>query len=69
LFDPSPSPDDHPPAPLPSTHYPLAMCGTAWSKLPGEGSTGTLSREGEIVTFEISLGRPDKCPHNSVMTH
>jgi hypothetical protein len=60
LFDPSPLSDDHPLAPLPSTHYPLAMCVAAWSKMPGKVSTGTLSRRGEIVTFEILPGRPDK---------
>jgi hypothetical protein len=36
------------------------MCVVAWSNLPGEASTGMLSREGKIVTFEILPGRPDK---------
>ncbi len=68
LLDPLLLLDDHPPVPLSLTHYRLAMCVAAWSKSPGEGSTGTLSRGGKIVTFEILPGRPDKCPHNSTMT-
>ncbi len=35
--------DARAPAPAPSTHYPLPMCVVAWSELPGEASTGTLS--------------------------
>ncbi len=50
--------DARAPAPAPSTHYRLAMCVAAWSESPGEASTGTLSRGGNIVTFEISPGRP-----------
>jgi hypothetical protein len=51
---------DQLPAPLPSTHYRLAVWVAVWSKSPGEASTGTLSREGNIVKVEITPGRPDK---------
>ncbi len=60
MFDPSPSLDDHPPAPLLSTYYRLAMCVADWSESPSKASTGTLSRGGGIVTFEIMPGHPDK---------
>jgi hypothetical protein len=60
LFDLSPSSDDHPPLPLPSTYYRYAMCVAAWSESPGEASTVTLYREFNIVTFEILLGHPNK---------
>ncbi len=60
MFDPSLLMDNHPPAPLPLTHYRLAMCVAAWSKSPGKASTNALSRGVDIVTFEISPGCPDK---------
>ncbi len=69
LLDPSPLLDGHPPAPLSLTHYRLVMCVAARSELPGKGSTGTLFRGGEIVTFKILPGCHDKCPHNYTITH
>ncbi len=60
LFGPLLLTDNHPLAPLPLTHYHLAMCIAAWSESPSEASTSMLSRGVDIVTFEILPGRPNK---------
>ena len=65
LFAPFPLLDDHPPAPVAVTHYRLTMSMVVWSDLPDEVSIGTISRGGDFVTFDQTLGQPNKQGHNS----
>jgi hypothetical protein len=69
LFDPLLMSGDHLPAPLSLTHYRLTMCVAVLFDLPGEVRIGTLARGGEIVTFEVMPGCPNKCTLNSIMMH
>jgi hypothetical protein len=39
-----------------------------WSDSPNEASTGAISKGGEIETFLITQGRPDKHQCRSIMT-